>query len=728
MSNPQAPARSGFAQRYFHVLEQVRNFLSIVFLIRFSVFVSLLASIALLLPEQGLEALRVMAEDRGRTVAPLIWFAVAALLLSLMSWYWARVLLYIFKPLLLAREAEVRRASRVERWGAWHLPRLCGALPLLFIALALWNASNPVGATDPAARSALRLLALLFILAAILLYIFFIIRGRRVRRDYFIAVDAPIGFRNLGWQSWLVLLASLVLSVTLFLIFTLSTGQTARWLGTSAIVLLALASWTPIGSTLVYWSRLVRLPLLAVLLILAVAFSALDINDNHRVRYSPGVRAGLPPEFGAAFDEWLANRADLREYPEGAYPVFIISAEGGGLRAAYFTGIVLAAIQDRCPAFAQHVFAISGVSGGSIGATIFAGLASREAKNLPAQRCELTNGLAGDAWLQRTDGILKRDFLSPLLATGLYPDLAQRFLPFPVERFDRARALEIGFEEAWTETTGGHEFSNGFYELWRDFPREATPALFLNTTRVETGERMVVTNLYPLDERFNRLTTLADVSWTMNVPLSTAATLSARFPLVTPAGYFPIGADARGRPVDKQRYVDGGYFENSGTATLYDILAALRVGEETGTSRPKFQPVIIRIGNFLQPLKNDLMAQAFDRSKYKRQGLGEILSPINTLLNTREARGGTAVRQLETVITAFQDRGQLAFMFGLELKEEDVSLPLGWLLSGKARRDMVRQLGTPRVCEEISGVQNDCEIGNVIDTLVSNRLPAEPER
>lgn len=728
MSDAPYPVPRGFAQRYFSFITRVRSFLSILFLIRFSVFVSLLGSIAFLLPEQALEALRVMAEDSRHSIAPVVWFILAALFASLMSWYWARVLLYLFRPLLLAREAENAPPPWWgERWAAWHLPRLCGALPLLLIALALYKASNPPAATDDAARITLRALAVAFTLAGLTLYVFFILRGRRVRRRHFVAPDddGRIGLKDLGWQSWLVLTLTLLLSLTMFLVFTFSTGQTARWLGTPAILLLALASWTPVGSVLVYWGQVVQLPLLAILLSLALIFSALDINDNHKIRHTPGARQSLPPEFGAAFDEWLASRADLQEYEEGTYPVFIVSAEGGGLRAAYFSAIVLAAIQDRCPAFAQHIFAVSGVSGGSVGATVFAGLAAQSAKNLPAQRCELTPGPEGDAWLGKTDAVLKRDFLSPALAAGLYPDLVQRFLFFPVERFDRARALEVGFEEAWTEATGGREFSGGFHDLWRDFPREATPALFLNTTRVETGDRMVITNLYPLDERFNRLTSLADVNWTASVPLSTAAALSARFPVVTPAGYFPIGADAEGHPVEKQRYVDGGYFENSGAATLYDILAALRVGEDTGTARPKFQPIVIRIGNFLQPLKEESKAAAPDRSKYERQGLGEILSPINTLLNTREARGATAVRQLETAITTLQDRGQPADIFGLELREENVALPLGWLLSEKARSDMVKQLGTPRFCETISGVQNECEIGRVIQTMQFSKKPVE---
>src|SRR5262249_4658032 len=124
--------------------------------------------------------------------------------------------------------------------------------------------------------------------------------------------------------------------------------------------------------------------------------------------------------------EWLKNRADLHEYE--TYPVFVVSAEGGGLRAAYYTALVLASIQDRCPAFAQHTFAISGVSGGSLGAAVFAALAARSAKNQAGLSCNLNLPMAGDM-ATKADKILRQDFLSPLLAFGLYPDLAQRFLP-----------------------------------------------------------------------------------------------------------------------------------------------------------------------------------------------------------------------------------------------------------------------------------------------------------
>jgi len=52
-----------------------------------------------------------------------------------------------------------------------------------------------------------------------------------------------------------------------------------------------------------------------------------------------------------------------------------------------------------------------------------------------------------------------------------------------------------------------------------------------------------------------------------DIPLSTAATLSARFPLISPYGALP-GDDPK-RP--SERLVDGGYFENDGVTTAFEI-------------------------------------------------------------------------------------------------------------------------------------------------------------
>lgn len=91
-----------------------------------------------------------------------------------------------------------------------------------------------------------------------------------------------------------------------------------------------------------------------------------------------------------ALQAWLNGRADKNYFEERKqpYPIFIISAEGGGLYAAHLAATFLSRALNRCPNFVQHVFAISSVSGGSVGAGTFAALTKAFAQNGPWQGCQ----------------------------------------------------------------------------------------------------------------------------------------------------------------------------------------------------------------------------------------------------------------------------------------------------------------------------------------------------
>jgi hypothetical protein len=240
---------------------------------------------------------------------------------------------------------------------------------------------------------------------------------------------------------------------------------------------------------------------------------------------------------------------------------------------------------------------------------------------------------------------------------------------------------------------------------------------------------MVISNLFPHHERFSKLVSLTDIDRTISVPLSTAAFLSARFTYVTPAGFIKM---TKGSVEEKQRYVDGGYFENSGAATLYDILAAMEAEPDVS-----FTPIVIRIGNSVKKKdavqseqQNSSEAKVLieghnrdERTQYRRQGLGEALSPVRALLNTREARGDTAIRQLQTAITTIQDGHKPSEFVDFQLYDNGVALPLGWLLSLQAREEMRHQLGDPKVCDLLVDIENPCSFGAVINFL----LPATRE-
>ncbi|HJU56145.1 MAG TPA: patatin-like phospholipase family protein, partial [Pyrinomonadaceae bacterium] len=736
------------------------------FAIRFSIAMTLLAGLAISLPDQSLEALRVMASDEDWQFWPRIMFTISALLLSLLSWYCARVLLYLIDPLPDAKGC----AETAKKFWVRQLPRVVGALPLLFIALALWRAADSQTPEGQARGVYLKGAAVLSLLLAFLLYVFFHFRrwltarlkGQKVVTDPEQGNILP-AVSELARSGRIVLFVTLLIWASLIVFFTFDGGRStmivvALTFGPLAVVLAFAALWIPFGSWLVYRSHTTRLPLFLILLICALVFSAFDWNDNHVIRHVEVAGQAKPTDVSAGFAGWLKNRCDLEDYKAKgqAYPVFIVSAEGGGLRAGYFASLVLSKLQDADPALAHHVFAISGVSGGSLGGAVFAAMAQKYVKHDAATKpCKFkTVDDSGNPVNMKAlnDEVLGHDVLSPILASLLYPDLLQRFLPFPVERFDRGRAAEDALRYYWQKATGDKQFDNDYWlsKLYESgFEKGSTPALFLNTTRVETGEQLVVSNLNPegpdrqRNNRLNGLNSLADLDSTLSVPLVSAAYMSARFPIVAPAGYLkPRGT--------KVRFVDGGYFENSGTATVLDLLSALKLNEAVNEAGADIQIIVIRIGSNppeldAQPCANELAAPEQDdrcgqaELQYRWHGLGEIMSPIFAVVNAGTARGNLSVLELRTARDQLSEQAQqgtrqataapeMATAQRIEapapgsqsklrsvkeahfnvVQTKDIKLPLGYLLSREAREEMDRQIGVG---------ENGASFGSVLGAL-----------
>src|SRR5262249_16147051 len=133
--------------------------------------------------------------------------------------------------------------------------------------------------------------------------------------------------------------------------------------------------------------------------------------------------------------------------------------------------------------------------------------------------------------------IMATDALAADVASMLFPDLVQRFIPFPLPRTDRALAFESAWNQAWSIWVGSDRFAAPFDDLW-DTRWSDRPALLLNATAVETGKRIIASSIRIDSEHFvdavDALSVIDDGTGTRTIPLSTAAHLSARFPYVSP--------------------------------------------------------------------------------------------------------------------------------------------------------------------------------------------------
>jgi hypothetical protein len=93
--------------------------------------------------------------------------------------------------------------------------------------------------------------------------------------------------------------------------------------------------------------------------------------DKHQIRDCIGCD---PPDrhFPFGLDEAIRRWSDQNPNNGQPHTMILIAAAGGGSRAAYWTGSVLGELQDKIPDFQRHLFAVSGVSGGALGAAAFA--------------------------------------------------------------------------------------------------------------------------------------------------------------------------------------------------------------------------------------------------------------------------------------------------------------------------------------------------------------------
>jgi hypothetical protein len=652
---------------------------------RFSFLVALVACPVFLCVAQGTEILRTVSEGMagGQWYWPRVFGFFAALILwAASSWYAARVLLYLDFPGARARS----RSKFAEK----HAPRLLGIAPILIVGCGFLVAAYSYDRTAPA-KFWLHFFAGLCAVLAVAFYILVVVRRKWIGAA---PQEQVKDVAQLPRTTIIAVSMMLIVSLLLFIVFAAAPVSVPQWLGMGTILFLAAASWISVGSFLVYLGGRWQFPAITVLIVLALLFSLW--NDNHVIRVAPPQEVSRPDIIGS-FRTWY-GLAEKNDGVGALHPLFIVATEGGGIRAAYWTATVLGGIQDANPNFAPHLFAISGVSGGSLGAAVFDALLAEPNPD-------------SFKFKDKAHDILSRDFLSPTLASMLYPDLVQRFLPFPIPYFDRGRALEMGWEKAWRHAMGNNRFADSFVDLWKPGSREWMPALFLNGTSVEKGNRIITSNLHltnvflDAEDAADKLAqhSLPATKAGCHIPLSTAAHMSARFTFVSPAGRF----------LDGSHIVDGGYFENSAATTALEIVN--RIKDICANDRIANVDVeVIMISNdprkgsiAIAPAKPGAEPPGPKRTKpmtTQGQFLGELTAPLYTLLNTRNARGTYAQkaikreqRRFQTGVTAAP--GQTEEMqpatkdiIYFTLRDTNVPLPLGWMLSAAAAKTIQDQL------------------------------------
>ena len=612
--------------------------------------------------EQSVDIIRFVALDNGFFSRIHMMLFLSLSLLMFCNWYFSQALLSV----------RYRFTPNDNRFGIWVIitPQVFFLLPAISLVTAL-------------IRIGILSFAVFYLLWTGLFYfvVFKLLQRKKVFTSNPLEFPEAISRSTFHFMAFLLFVSGSLLC--LFLIVPVSAPECIGPLG---VLLYTGAAWVAFSScVLAYPVHRFRLPSFVVTGMLCAMLFGIW-NENHHIRRAPGRSVPVARKsVRTHMYEWLEKRSEQLTTTDTIIPVFIVSAEGGGIRAAYWTASVLSYLEDEYPGFGTEVFAISGVSGGSLGAAVFTALL---AENLTFFEKNPVAAVSLPRLLPDARAILSHDFLSPTIASFLFPDLMQRFWPFS-DRYpfggklalpDRASYLERSWEVAWRKSSDSDRFREQFMQLWSNPKyRLLLPSLFFNGTWVESGRRCAMSNCSIDTTNFAHLDDIASVL-DYPVRLSTAVNMSSRFPYLSPAGTVDI--DGR-----KQHVVDGAYFENSGALTAEELLVLLRKIIRENESFSVFKPVAILITNTpLNPCSRSNQKQT-KVHKVPKMLIGSS-APVRAFLNTRLARGYLAERQFQK--TAGDEN---TIRFHLE-ELEDVSIPLGWILSGKARRLIDRQLET----------------------------------
>lgn len=487
-----------------------------------------------------------------------------------------------------------------------------------------------------------------------------------------------------SWLMGAIFFGSIVVFVILSLLFAYYPVNLFNQIGSiNTIVLYLLLAYGFLGG-LFYYGRETGVPFIGLLLIWVVVIDALGITHGNEV----AVREVKTPQptGDQQFVDWFAARRDRAAFGTKDYPVYIVASAGGGTYAGMRSAYFLDFLQARCPSFAHHVFAISGVSGGGLGALAFASQQQGlEQRGLVP--CDPVDGpQTGGAMTKPTpilDDFFAKDLLSTLIGAGLFPNMLQRVLPWPIEAFDRSQAFRKALGENWREalkntaartpsamkvspspkgacSTLDYFVACEMASYWT--PAGDAPALLFNTTDVDTGAPFILSNLgsrYYVDSIAARW---VDPMAGTSINLIDAASLSARFPVALPAGF--VEARGIGRSV---HLVDGGYFDSSGMTMAYAVKA-----EIDKIAKARNLPIKARI----IVLGEDWPVPLIET---KTSSVAEIAAHLKALLLARDQRGVENFRQLFRA-----DPSMLLFRWNagrsnVELQCGDV--PLAWYLA-----------------------------------------------
>lgn len=393
-----------------------------------------------------------------------------------------------------------------------------------------------------------------------------------------------------------------------FYLAAIFSGDWARMVGPFNIAMLSfgvLLGFLQIVSMVTIWRRVnFHFLLWAIAIITGMFFSPYELRHEPTADKVYNQRNTLD----TYAKQWFTN--NYNEITDTTstkkFPVYFVLSDGGASRSGYWVASALGRLESETGGkFSNHLFCLSGASGGSVGNAVFYALLDSATRN--------TEFIKSVDYRKAGSDFLRSDFLSSTLSHMLGPDYFRHIISLGLT-VDRSAALEESMENPNDDHFMGGMFAKKYVEYINSFNNNKgnLPLFYINTTRVKDGSPGVIGNIQ-LSRRFTpRIDVLAmmdSVTPFGSINYSSAAILSARFPYISPA------AD-----IKHEYFVDGGYFDNSGAGIVLETISYLKGLMD---SDPFYAPIrnriefrIIHVSNSqggetlpsrMHPLVNDLV-------------------------------------------------------------------------------------------------------------------------
>ena len=430
---------------------------------------------------------------------------------------------------------------------------------------------------------------------------------------------------------WKVILAILILGFAAALPLMYFGSDTERFpILASVLILVIGASWTFGG--IAFFADRYRVPVLTAFLLCLVlprvvpGFNGKPLTgakEEHYLSYISGAAQANLPTPGEVLDARLraeyCGGSPCAQLPADAKPaVIVVTSTGGGIHAAAWTTAVLGQLEHQFnDQFHQHVALLSTVSGGSVGLFDYLRELDSATKGTQSDWKRMNSGSRCSSLEAVGWGLVYYDIpkaVVPLVPYFISPSTGENDLLTEPLGKDRTWALRRAMERnlndpfcsQWAysgatervkpERPGdphiqlaevlAHQQSNPdsaldltLGKLSATAGSSPMPAFTMNTTTVEGGNRFLLANYFvPRDNSANPLITKPAYSFLTlyspnaagpanDLPLATAAQMSATFPFVSSAATLRAAP-----PQSGVHFVDGGYYDNDGTASAIEFL------------------------------------------------------------------------------------------------------------------------------------------------------------